>query len=397
MSSNMNALSFDNTTLIASLVLILLGILTPMLNPFFRFRKKQQHDDADLENSTASPPISLILTPYDNANRLEKNLPFFLRQNYPSGYQVIIVTEQKDHDAEEILSRTLSHSNMAESHAEIYVTHIPKSSRYVSRKKLAITLGIKAAKYDWVMVTEASCRPSSNQWLSKMARHCNNGNNLVIGYGNYENSTSPFRRFERLHNAFYLMREASKGHAYRNTSYNLLLRKSEFLENAGFLGNLHLTRGEYDFLVNKYAKEDSTALETSDEAWLIEDTPSDKTWLNRHLFYLESRKFLQRSTPHRWLYNIDQLTLHITYLGCIATIAYAAITPNWILLGASIAALLTALVFRGVLCHRALKTFGEDISVLQALFFEVTQVWHNLNYMIRYRFANKYDFTTHKL
>lgn len=393
----MNALSFDSITLIASSVLILLGILTPMLNPFFRFRKKQPYDDINREDLPIAPSISLVLTPYDSANRLEKNLSYFLQQDYPSGYQVIIVIEEKDHDAEEIISRTLSRVSQTESYAEIYVTHIPKSSRYVSRKKLAITLGIKAAKYDWVLVTEASCRPSSTQWLNKMARHCNDSNNLVIGYTNYETSTSSFRRFERLHNAFYLMREASKGHAYRNTSYNLLLRKKEFLENGGFLGNLHLTRGEYDFLVNKYTNKHSTALETSDEAWLIEDEPSNKTWLNKHLYYLESRKFLQRGAKRRWLYNIDQLALHITYLLCIAAIAYAAITPNWVLLGAAIASLLTALIFRGILSHRALTDFGEDISVLKALFFEVTQVWHNLSYMIRYRLANKYDFTTHKL
>lgn len=393
----MNAPSSDNITLITSLALILLGILTPMLNPFFRFRKRQQPDDTTPGKSTDTPPVSLILTPYDNADRLEKNLPFFLGQKYPSGYQVIIVIEQEDHDAEEIIGRTLNRINLTESDAEVYVTNIPKSSRYVSRKKLAITLGIKAAKYDWVLVTEVSCRPSSDQWLNRMGSHCNGGNNLVIGYGNYENSTSSFRRFERLHNAFYLMREADKGHAYRNTSHNLLLRKSEFLANGGFLGSLHLTRGEYDFLVNKYAKEDSTALEISDEAWLIEDTPSDKTWLNKHLFYLESRKFLQRGGRHRRLYNIDQWALHVTYLVCTATIAYTSITQNRILLGASTAALLTALIFRGILCHRALTDFEENIPVLKALFFEVTQVWHNLNYMIRYRFANKNDFTTHKL
>ncbi|MGI6242352.1 MAG: glycosyl transferase family 2 [Prevotella sp.] len=393
----MSALSFDNLTLITSLVLLILGILTPMLNPFFRFRKKHQHDDINREDPPIAPSISLVLTPYDDADKLEKNLPFFLQQDFPSGYQVVIVIEQKDHDAEDIIGRILSQTHSADSHAEVYVTYIPKSSRYVSQKKLAITLGIKAAKYEWVLVTEASCRPSSTQWLNNMARHCNANNNLVVGYGKYEDTTSSFRRFERLHNAFYLMHEDSKTQAYRNTSYNLLLRKSEFLENGGFLGNLHLTRGEYDFLINKFAKENATALEISEDAWLIEDEPSDKTWLNKHLFYMESRKFLQHGAKHRLLYNIDQLAMHITYLLCIATITYASVAQNWILLGAAVIAFLTALIFRGILCRRALTDFGEDISPLKALFFEVTQVWHNVNYMIRYRLANKNDFTTHKL
>lgn len=393
----MNSLLFDNFTIITSLALIFLSILAPMLNPFFRFRKKKQYDDNNLEESVAAPSISLILTPYDDADKLEKSLPFFLQQHYSSGYQVIIVIEQGDHDAENIISRTLNNTDLSESNVEVYVTSIPRSSRYVSEKKLAITIGVKAAKYDWVLITESSCRPASPQWLNLMARHCNENNSLVVGYGKYDDNTSSFRRFERLHNSFYLMREYTKGTAYRMNSYNLLMRKSEFMDKGGFLGNLHLTRGEYDFLVNKYAEKGNTALETDDKAWLVEDEPSDTKWLNKHLYYMESKRFLERSAKHRLLFNIDQTALHLTYLLLVASILYASVVSNQILLGASVLALLITVAFRFLLFRRASNDFDERIFPVTALFYEVSMIWRHLGYMIRYRLADKNDFTTHKL
>ncbi len=260
-----------------------------------------------------------------------------------------------------------------------------------------MTLGIKAAKYDRILPTEVCCKPASEHWLACMARHCNESNSLVIGYGRYDNTTAASRRFEHLQEAFYLMREHSHTIPYRTNNYNVMLRKSDFMKQDGFLGNLHLMRGEYDFLVNKYAQENATALEISDEAWLIEDEPSDKTWLNKHLFYLESRKFLNRNFKHRFLFNLDQFALHANYMLILAAMIYGALVPNHILLGTACVALIITLTFRGMLCHRATSDFSEDISPLKSLLFETSIIWHKLYYMTKFRLADKNDFTTHKL
>ena len=89
--------------------------------------------------------------------------------------------------------------------------------------------------------------------------------------------------------AYYLMREDTKGIAYTTLSHNILLRKSLFMEQEGFRGNLELIRGEYDFLVNKYATETGTVLVTNHEAWMTDDEPSRKTWLNKHMQRLVKR------------------------------------------------------------------------------------------------------------
>lgn len=400
MSIEMNPIIFDNFTIITSLALILLSIVTPMLNPFFRFSKKDaNHSHHQEPPLTDLPPLSVVLTPMDDIEGLRNNLPHLLRQDYPAGFQVIVVIEQGDHDAEAVIGHIRENvlTPMASASTALYVTYIPKSSRYISRKKLAITLGIKAAQTEWVVLTETTCRPASDQWLKLMARHCSDERNMVIGYGRYADDTSSYRRFERMHTSFYLMRETAKHTAYRDNSNNLMFRKSEFMGGDGYLGNLNLMRGEYDFLVNKHARKLSTALEASDGAWMVEDAPTKKSWLNRHVYYLESRKYLRRSKAHRLWFNLDQSFLHLNACLIIAAGVYAGITQRWVLLAAASLALIITIVFRTLLCRKALHDFGEDLSPLAAFVYEHTVVWHRLWYIIRYRLSDQSDFTTHKL
>lgn len=163
--------------------------------------------------------------------------------------------------------KRLQHSlDETSSNCSIYVTSIPKSSRYVSRKKLAMTLGVKAAKTEWLLLTESTVNPASDTWLQTMAENCTDDNSLVVGYGAFDDEVSAFKRFERLNSSYYLMREAANGNAYAAMAPNIMIRKSEFMEQDGFRGNLNLIHGEYDFLVNKYSEQGRVALETRDDA-----------------------------------------------------------------------------------------------------------------------------------
>lgn len=392
----MNISTFDSTTLAISLALVVLAILTTLTNPFLRFRRKKDEDDMNQEDGRALPPLSLILTPHDEAAQLERHLPTLLHQYYPAGYQVIVVAEQGDHETEDTLKRIAHSYAQQPAHAKLYVTHIPDSSRYMSRKKLAVTLGVKAAEAEWVVLTEAYCEPASDRWLLTMAAHCADDKNLVVGYGNYTDTTSAFKRFERLHEAYYLMREASRGTAFRTNSCNLMFRKSEFMDHDGYLGNLNLIRGEYDFIVNKYARRLSTALVTVPEAWVIDDEPSRRTWLNTHIFYLETRKYLDRRMRHAMLFNLDQTALHGNYLLQVAAIAYGGLTTNWTVLGAAAFAIFVTFICRALIGRRALRDFGEDISAVKVIPYEICIAWNHLSYLIKHRMADKLDFTTHK-
>lgn len=74
----------------------------------------------------------------------------------------------------------------------------------MSRKKLQITLGVKAAKHEWIILTEPYCRPSNDKWLQTMVRQCQDPNHLVLGYVALDEETKSVRRFDSIRKAYYV-------------------------------------------------------------------------------------------------------------------------------------------------------------------------------------------------
>lgn len=392
----------DNFSLIASAAVLVVAIASCFLSPFVRFHKpddkggeNEDFGDAGLNNGNA-PKLTVVITPHDEADRLERNLPLLLRQKYPAGFQVIVVIDECAHETEDLLKRLQAQVNENPGDGSLYYSYIPDSSRYLSRKKLAITVGVKAATSEWVLLTEAAACPSSDFWLATMAKSCTDANRMVIGYGNYSEQTSSFKRFERLHSAYYLMREDVRGKGYRTLSHNLMFRKSDFMENDGFLGNLNLIRGEYDFMVNKYSTAAGTALVTDQAAWMTDENPSRKTWLADHIFYMETRRWLSGGRRHRIWFNIDQTALHASLWLAVAAVVYGGVFSNLTVLCAGALALLVSIVIKTVIGHKSMRAFGERVPALLIYPYEVSLVWHNLDYAIRHRHSDKLDFTTHK-
>ena len=169
------------------------------------------------------------------------------------------------------------------------------------------------------------------------------------------------------------------------------------LREQGYQGNLEYVRGEYDFLVNKYAAYGDTAVELDCDAWLIHDEPTDKAWHNAHLYLQASRKSLTRAKSMMALMAMDHLFPHLSLIASLATLAYAILMQDWILTGIAGFALLLLLILRTVIAHKAIKHFDDDISLLKLPFYEYGIIWRNLANKIRYWRADKNDFTSHKL
>ena len=392
------------TTIIAGAAVVALAILGSLINPFLRslrFPKVQEEVSAETSAEGTSselsaakdslPPITVLITAHDNLAELERNLPMFLRQQYPTSYQVIVVCQSTDGETIDFLKRT------AAENPHLYYTYIPESSRYMSRKKLQITLGVKAAQHEWIIMTEPSCKPENDKWLMTMARNCQEPNHLVLGYVGFEHETKGVRRFDCIRKAYYILRRAQRTYGYRTHMPNVAFRKSDFMNEQGYQGNLEWVRGEYDFLVNKYAPFGETAVELDCDGWLTHDEPSDKSWHNAHLYLQASRKSLQRAMSMRTLMFFDHLMPHLSLIASIATLAYAITVQDWILTGCAGFALLLLLILRMVIANKAVKHFDDDLSVVKLPFYEYGIVWRNLANKLRYWRADKNDFTSHKL
>ena len=405
--------------------MVVLSLLSAFFNPFVRKpvlneeevtrkpllseeeeegEEEKEEEQPDNDETEKAFPVSIILTAHDQAAELKRNLPAILQQDYPAGYEVIVVMAKSEDDTEDVLKQ------LKAEYPHLYVTFIPDSSRYMSRKKLAITLGVKAAKHEWLLLVTAEAHPASDQWLATMTRNCDESKNLVIGYSNYETEESKtYQRFERLQQQYYLLRESQRAVAYRTSGSNLMFRKSQFMKQRGFEGNLKYLRGEYDFIVNKYAEKAMTATELSSPSWMILDAPTPKQWRNEHLFYMETRQHLQRKFSHRLWPFFDTLLLHGSFgLSVLVILAAVAFFAFW---GWKSSYLLSAIVLTASACvslmlnyflrvyfaGKAIQRFQVQVPSWKVPFYQLSGLWRHIAYKIRYKAADKYDFISHKL
>lgn len=372
--------------------LVLLAIVSTLMNPFIRLPLRRvlasPTDSSDGEEQL--PPISVIVMVNDDISTLEEQLPMLLSQDYAPGYQVIVVADKGNTHADDLI-------NSYKDNPILSSTFIPSTSRYISREKLGITLGVKAAANEWCLLMDSKCYPNGKAWLKEMGRQCRDGRNIVIGYCNYDHDSAQYQRFYRMQHFAHIWHESLRGTTFASNGSNLAFRKSEFIGNDGFRGNLHIIRGEYDFIVNKLSKKRMTAVVCSADAMMTEKAPGTKGWNRRRVFYLHSRGNMQRRFGHCVLPCLDALFLHLAWLAAIAATVLSAITADWVMLSAAIASMLTLIIGRTLVDRKASAIFGAAISTWSILPLELTSIWHTLGDIIRYRKADSYDFTCHKL
>lgn len=378
---------FDTVTIVICAVLVVLALLSSFLDTFFR--KVRAGGDGPSGPATPCRPVSVIVVADNNAEDLRANLDSLLSQDYEPGYEVIVVVDKDEDGTGDFLKAYGKRPNL-------YTTFVPDSSRYMSRRKLAITLGVKAAKNELILLTDATCRPVSDKWISVMASRLDEGTDIVMGYSNYIHEAGLFKVFYRFHCEYSNFREACNGAAYGMAGNNIMFRKDVFMAGNGFQGNLKYLRGEYVFLVNKYAGQGNAAVETSCEGCVEDRVPTRKEWHSVNLFYRETRRHLDRSFSHRLAFNLDMLSLYAGLVAGAGSAVYAVLTQMWLMLPFSAVALFLPVVVRLLNARRAMRLFGESVPLWKVFPFELRLIWHNLRYAISYRFTDKYEFTSHK-
>ena len=173
--------------------------------------------------------FSVIMAVYDNARELEENLPAFLTQTYEPGYEVIVVDESSTDNTEDVLKL------LKNEHPHLYSTFLPKPYRDILRRKLALTIGVKAAKNEWVILTDIYSTPPSEEWLKEIAECIDNSTEAMIGY--YRKKGTKIQLFDDI------------------TETRRLIIKAERKRADGHKGkHLKYLRGKYDFIAVKTSK-----------------------------------------------------------------------------------------------------------------------------------------------
>lgn len=214
-------------------------------------------------------PVSVIIYSQDEAEALEVLLRDVLAQDYPAPMEVIVVNEGESSDVRDAVGL------LQAAHRNLYLTHTPDGARNLSRKKLAITLGVKAARHATVVVTAVGAQIRSDRWLRGMMRHFSPDSpvEVVIGYAAQmpdadEGRGSRCRAFDSAAGAARWLGAAIAGHPFRTSEFNVAYRREAFFRNKGFSRSLNLHYGDDDIFISEIANGGNTAVELGDESIL---------------------------------------------------------------------------------------------------------------------------------
>ena len=300
MGYNMNIYGFT----FSLIELILFGILLVTfiyqiyfyfryLNGILHLRKKIKKGKLAFQDE--QPPVSVIICAKDEAENLRKFLPFVLEQDYPE-FEVIVINDGSTDETDNILR------DLCVDYPRLRTTFVPVGANNVSTKKLGLTLGIKASKFEFLLMTDADCMPEDKTWITRMMRNFSRETDFVLGYGAYlqkKGFLNHLITYDTLFIALQYMGMAANRKPYMGVGRNLAYRKETFFAQKGFASTLHLSSGDDDLLVNKASNPWNTRIEISpDSITWSEPNKTFKGWLyqkERHLsvssYYKSSSKF----------------------------------------------------------------------------------------------------------
>ncbi|MDR2627647.1 MAG: glycosyltransferase [Dysgonamonadaceae bacterium] len=342
----------------------------------------------EISIGTATPPVSVIICAQNESENLNRFLPCILEQDYPQ-YEVIVVNEGSTDESEDVLCR------LGAKYKHLYHTYIPGNVK-LSKKKLAITVGIKAAKYDILLFTNADCCPVSGNWIRCMARHFDGETAIVTGYG-----AMPTRKgfvgksilFDTLIVGLRAFSLALMNKPYTAKGANMAYRKDLFLKGKGFQPYLYLQDGEDDLFVNTEATATNTRIEMSPESITVRDFCNFKTWTEMKIRQLTTRNYYRLGPQLLW--NVESFTRFAFWAFAGTILAFTALTPQWIISAVAMFFLvLSRWLLFGLVINKAAKILQQNEKFYWSIpLLEITRPFLNVYFHINHYFRKKSDYT----
>jgi cellulose synthase/poly-beta-1,6-N-acetylglucosamine synthase-like glycosyltransferase len=249
------------------------------------------------KDKSQTHPVSMIVCARDEASNLAKNLPGILVQQYSSTHEVVVVNHNSQDETRYLLEE------FKKTFKDLHIVNLEQEAKGIPGKKYPLSMGIKEAKYEVLLLTDADCVPASENWLSLMQDGYDENVEVVLGYGAYFKKPGILNkliRYETFFSGMQYLSFALAGLPYMGVGRNLSYKKNLFLKNKGFSSINHVASGDDDLFINKVANKRNTRIVIDPQAFtLSEPKKSFGNWIrqkNRHMstakFYKSSHKFL---------------------------------------------------------------------------------------------------------
>lgn len=316
----------------------------------FRLMERKQIRDKE-------PGVSVIVPLFaEDSSYLDSTLVNLLTQDCEAFEIVIVYVGNNDDFFADLKSLQRLYPNLSPVHID-YSPYYPVSS------KIALNVGIKSAKYDFVVISSSDAIPSSERWLSLLSKGFMYGD-IVLGYcgvarqGGLKNFI--FREYQFSDSVAWLS-SAIRRRTYSASRSALGFSKELYFGTRGF-NHLNMNVGEDDLFVQQIATPHNVSVVLSPRATCTERTWGGWSWWWRKIKNLHTtHKFYPRGAMAT---QISELIFRVLFFAAIVT---AMVFMPWEFKIATLGILLLRYIFVMFVTVRNARRLGE--SGLIALHF----------------------------
>ena len=295
-------------------------------------------------NSTSrAEPVSVVVAVRDGARLLPPLLDALLAQRYPD-FEVVVCDDVSTDDTWAVLQAYSARDG------RLRATRL--STKAAPGKKRALARAIAHARHDWLLATDADCRPDSPHWLAATMASRRANTQLVLGYSPYRRvpgRLNAWIRWEAVYTAAQYFSAALWGRPYMGVGRNLLYARGLYDGVGGFTQHEHLAGGDDDLLVSAAADADNCACSLTPASWVTSEPATSWAQYRRQKRRHVSVGHAYRAGDKLWLGALA-LTHVILYASAVAlcVLGYwaagvVALVVRWGLLWWPVRSLLRAL------------------------------------------------------
>ena len=379
MESFLEFFSFNYMEIIAIVVLLfLLGIQLFFYLKYYKLPYTVAIKGEKKEvNAQEDKKVSVIISSENEAFRLSKLLPVILEQDYPN-FEVIVISDGSTDETEDVLDSLKIH------YKNLYSTFIPYSTdRNFGRRKLAYTLGIKAATGDVLLFVEPHAVPMSKNWMRLMTQEIDERTDVVLGVSYFAQNKTFFNRIARFDNFIFTMQYLS--YALLNSPFtgvyrNVAFKKELFFNNKGFSSHLAIENGE-DAFINQIVNENNTKVCLDQDAFTESDIDNFSLWKRIKKNYSVARSNFKDKTAEA--FNLELISRAVFYVFSIALAVYAIAVQHWGLLIVGVLLFLVRLITQLVVINKGCKYFKSGKYYLSLVVVDILQPLYNIRFRTR--------------
>jgi glycosyltransferase involved in cell wall biosynthesis len=318
-------------------------------------------------------PVSVIICVKDESPSLSKILPLVLEQNYPQ-YEVIVVNDNSSDDTDEVLKIAQNR------YPHLQVRNLV-ANKFIHGKSIVLGVGIKAAKFNRIVITDLACRPSAD-WLKSLSAGFDSA--VVTSYTRYS-SASRFVRIANYYESLFRLGYALNKRPYTASGENESFTKELFLTK-GFNPLLRrLEKVEQVFFNSVMNKKNTKVVLSANAIVDSEKTLSFDNWSMELSSDLFSRRLFRCFTRH---IKLPEIVSRVLFYLCFIVLLVMSIKLMWLWMSI-VGVFLLRLMVQMLVFRSTQKTLGENKLLLHTVLWDIysTFAYMHIVSLIRHRKA----------